>query len=301
MPLMGPWPTLQSAARDRVPGVALRRSTYCRSVLETLRQRRYLGLFAIVLVIAIICGLAGTWQIARFKEKHDANRELRANNRDQTVDVAQALGPVTAPVIAGDAAEFRHVRATGTYLAGDETLVRGQTVNSDVGYLVLTPLQTADGVLLVVRGFVPQTAQALDTPTVPSPPTGQVTVIARVRPTTTKNDRYGQLPKNQVDTINPVAQAARLRAPVWTSYAELLPNQSGGAGLTAIPSPDLSNPAGGAVEPQHMAYILQWYLFAGLALAVPFVLGAAERRREAEPDDDADRKPSLDDRLAGLG
>ncbi|MCW2540507.1 MAG: sortase [Frankiales bacterium] len=270
-------------------------------MLETLRQRRYLGLFAIVLVIAIICGLAGTWQIARFKEKHDANHELRANNRDQTVDVAQALGPVTAPVIAGEAAEFRHVRATGTYLAGDETLVRGQTVNSDVGYLVLTPLQTAEGVLLVVRGFVTQTAQALDTPTVPAAPAGQVTVIARVEPTTTKNDRFGQLPKNQVDTINPALQASRLHAPVWTSYAELLPNQPGGAGLTAIPSPDLSNPAGGAVEPQHLAYILQWYLFAGLALAVPFVLAGAERRRDAEPDEDPDRKPSLDDRLAGLG
>ena len=42
-----------------------------------------------------------------------------------------------------------------------------------------------------------------------------------------------------------------------------------------------SNPAGGAVEPQHFAYIIQWYLFAILALAAPLAMARAERR-EAE-------------------
>jgi hypothetical protein len=88
----------------------------------------------------------------------------------------------------------------------------------------------------------------------------------------------------------------------------------------AIPDPDMSNPAGGAEEPQHAAYVVQWYLFAGLALALPFVLAAAERRRADQesgesageqrapqaPDPSSRpqssrraRRAELDDRLAG--
>ena len=85
-----------------------------------------------------------------------------------------------------------------------------------------------------------------------------------------------------------------------------------------LPGPDLSNPAGGAEEPQHAAYVVQWYLFALLALCAPFVMAAAERRRDqagqpvpAAPATSAARgsrqpagrpprpRASLDDRLAG--
>jgi hypothetical protein len=59
---------------------------------------------------------------------------------------------------------------------------------------------------------------------------------------------------------------------------QLLPEQPGTKGVTPLPPPDLSNPAGGAVEPQHFAYIIQWYIFAILALAAPFAMVRADRR-----------------------
>jgi cytochrome oxidase assembly protein ShyY1 len=274
-------------------------------VLETLRQRRYLGLFGVSLVIAVICVLAGTWQISRFDWKHRTNHELRANDSDPANEVSAALGPATAPKATGAALQFRHVNATGHYLPDHQALVRGQTVNGNVGYLVLTPFQTGSGVLLVVRGFVPQTATATVTPTVAAAPTGTVTIIGRMQPADSKADKFGKLPGVQVESINAVDQASRLGRPVWNGYAELLDGQPGIANLTAIPAPDLSNPAGGADEPQHAAYIVQWYLFGGLALAMPFVLAATERRRASElrrdPVDPRKRtaKSSLDDRLAG--
>lgn len=251
-------------------------------MLATLRQRRFYGLIAVTLVVATVCVLAGTWQVARFREKHAANHALRSNNNDTVSDISAALGPASAPTATGSTDQFRHITATGTYLVRDETMVRGQTVGGDVGYLVLTPLQTRSGVLLIVRGFVAQTAIARDTPAVPSAPSGQVSVTARIEPAETRTDRYGALPQNQVESINPIDQSRRLGQPVWNAYAELLDGQPGTSGLTVIPDPDLSNPAGGADEPQHAAYVVQWYLFAGLALALPFVLAAAERRREAE-------------------
>jgi cytochrome oxidase assembly protein ShyY1 len=263
-------------------------------VLATLRQPRYLGLFGLSLVIAILCVLAGSWQVIRFDEKHAANHELRTNNKGAVVDIAAALGPAAAPTANGKDLQFRHVTATGSYRADRQTLVRGQTIDGDIGYQVLTPLRTTSGVLLVVRGFVPQTGVATSTPTVRSPPAGQVSITARLEPADTKADRFGELPTNQVESINATAQSRRLGAPVWPAYVELIDGQPGTESLKVIPNPDLSNPAGGAVEPQHAAYVVQWFLFAALALAAPFILATAERRR-----DDVDGRPSLDDRLAG--
>jgi hypothetical protein len=58
----------------------------------------------------------------------------------------------------------------------------------------------------------------------------------------------------------------------------LTSGQPGTSGVTVLPDPDLSNPAGGAYEWQHFAYIIQWYLFALLALAAPFAISRTEVR-----------------------
>lgn len=294
-------------------------------VLSTLRQPRYLGLFGLMLVLAAICVMAGTWQVERFNDKHATNQRLRAETRDRPLDVTALLGKADAPVSDGAAQRFRQVTATGTYLSGHETLLRKQSVGGDVGVIVLTPLKTADGVLLVARGFVRQTGAATTTPPIPPSPSATVTVTARLEPAGNRPDQYGRLPGEQVDTVNPVEQARRIGAPVWNGYAELLAAQPGAAGLTVLPGPDLSNPAGGAEEPQHAAYVVQWYLFALLALCAPFVMAAAERRRDrsteplpaapgissgpekiqqtAQPSSGRAtakaKKASLDDRLAG--
>lgn len=292
-------------------------------MLSTLRQPRYLGLFGLMVVLAAICGLAGTWQVARFHQKHDANQKLRVDNRDHPVDIAAVLGSAAAPTSTGKDQKFRQVTATGTYLSAHETLLRDQTVGSDVGYVVLTPLRTSAGVLIIARGFIKQTGAAATSPPVPASPSGTVTVTARLQPAESKSDRFGVLPARQVETVNPGAQASRIGAPVWNGYAELLAGQPGTAGLTALPDPDMSNPAGGAEEPQHAAYVVQWYLFGLLALCAPFVMAAAERRRDQadaasesptpQPDQSEvpaeppvsrraaakSKKASLDDRLAG--
>ena len=284
-------------------------------MLSTLRQPRYLGLIALTVVLAALCGLAGTWQVARFHWKHDTNQKLRLDDRDRPAEITAVLGPATAQTSTGSAQKFRHVTATGTYLSADETLLRNQTVDGDVGYVVLTPLKTSAGVLLVARGFVAQTGAAATSPPIAASPSGTVTVTARLQPAGSKRDRFSRLPGHQVETVNVAEQATRIGAPVWNGYAELLAGQPGTAGLTALPDPDLSNPAGGADEPQHAAYVVQWYLFGVLALCAPFVMAAAERRRdqaeatEATADQDSSdpatstpaksKKASLDDRLAG--
>jgi cytochrome oxidase assembly protein ShyY1 len=257
------------------------------TVLEQLRKPRYLALSAVMLLVATLCIAAGTWQIFRFIQKRDENALLRHNAHAPVAPAADVLVTTTANDAEHQASQtrFRRVHAEGTYDVGRQLLVRERTVDGVVGFLVLTPLRTTSGtVLLVVRGFVAADGN-LPTP-VADPPSGQVTVVARAEEPELRNDHFGKTAAGQISAINTVSAASRLGAPVYQAFAELLNHQPGGAKLTPIPDPDLSNPAGGAVEPQHLAYILQWYLFALLALAAPIVMARAESRLpELEPED----------------
>jgi cytochrome oxidase assembly protein ShyY1 len=247
-------------------------------VLTTLRQPRYAALSVLMLIVAAACVGAGTWQIARFQEKVHENDALRANAHLAGMPVARVLPLVGAgPAPSDKHVEFRAVTATGRYDQANQTLVRSRTIGDATGFLVLTPLRTSGGTLLVVRGFVAQPASG-GVPTVAAAPPGPVTVVARTHAPETRSDAAAQLTDHQVESINPRQQAPRLGGDVFDGYAELEPSQPGGAGLQALPKPDLSNPAGGALEPQHFAYVIQWYLFAVLALAAPLAMARAETR-----------------------
>jgi cytochrome oxidase assembly protein ShyY1 len=263
-------------------------------VLHALRQPRYAALAALMVLVATICVVAGTWQVARFREKHAANNALR-HNAHQSPAPVQAVLPLVPARASTDAVQFRRVTVTGSYDAAGQVLVRRQQVNDINGYDVLTPLRTPTATLLVVRGFIAQPTTG--SPTAGPPPAGAVSVTARVEPPDRSDDKAAQL-VGQVETINPVQQAAKLDRPVYDGYAELLAGQPGTAGLVAIPDPDLSNPAGGAVEPQHIAYIIQWYLFAALALAAPLAMVRAESRRPARGDIDASESSTSEDTRA---
>ncbi len=272
---------------------AIIKLAYARAVLEQLRKPRYLALGAVMVLVAAVCIGAGTWQVFRFKEKHDANHLLRHNARAHIAPLPGVLVTTTTPGAKQRAedARFRRVSVTGTYDVSHQTLVRERTVDGTVGFLVLTPLRASGApVLLVVRGFVAADGNA---PTaVAAPPAGSVTVTARVEAPELRNDHFGAAAPGQVNAINPISAARRLGEPVYEGYAELLDKQPGGSGLTPIPDPDLSNPAGGAVEPQHVAYILQWYLFALLALAAPLVMARSESR---DPDATARAVDAIDE------
>ncbi|HLY34774.1 MAG TPA: SURF1 family protein [Jatrophihabitantaceae bacterium] len=254
-------------------------------MLKTLRQPRYAALTVFMVFIAGVCIGLGTWQIVRLGQKMGWNDELRNNAHEAPRAVADVLPIVGKAATPGThAIQFKRVTATGTFDVSHQYVVRLADVNSQIGFYVLTPLDTREGTLLVVRGFLPD---AVAPASIPAPPAGSVSVIARVEPGQSRNDDAGRLTAEQVESINPVQQAARLGRPVYNAYAELLSGQPGVGSLTPIPDPDLSNPAGGAVEPQHVAYIIQWFLFAALALAAPVAMARAETRHRDERDFDA--------------
>jgi surfeit locus 1 family protein len=98
------------------------------------------------LTLALILGFValGVWQVQRLGWKNDLIARVEAK---------LAAAPVAPPrtVTAGD--EYTRVVLTGRYLPGRDTYVQAVT-DLGGGYWVLTPMDTAQGRVLVNRGFV---------------------------------------------------------------------------------------------------------------------------------------------------
>lgn len=267
-------------------------------VRHALTDPRYRTLIALMLLVAVICTAAGTWQVYRLFFKIDVNHELRANDRAPVAPIASVLPHVGDRDPGHHATNLRRATATGQYDAARQFLVRGQQVEDAIGYLVLTPFTTSDATLLVVRGFIESESGGKAAPPVPAPPSGTLTITVRVMVGSTQSDHPSDLPADQVRNINPSEQARRLGVPLYNGYGTALSGQPGTAGLTQIPNPSLSNPAGGAVEPQHLAYVIQWFLFAALALSAPVVMARNDLKDGYRPTGRASQLDEFDDAVS---
>jgi hypothetical protein len=167
---------------------------------------------------------------------------------------------------------------TGSYLRAHEQYVANQTQRGRQGFYVLTPLRVGAATLLVVRGFVAATADETRPATVAAPAEGAVSVTGWLDTPQRRSDELGRLGHGEIMSINPGEQAARLHAPVFQAYLTLNARQPGTAGLATVPLPGLGNPSGGAAEWQLLSYVVQWYAFAVLALALPFLVSRVEVR-----------------------
>lgn len=117
-------------------------------------KRRFL--LALCLVGTLLFSALGIWQVERRSWKLDLIERVNAR-----IDAAPVpLPPDRAWASMGpEDIEYRRVRVRGTFLHNRETLVDALTARG-AGRWVLTPLQTADGIVLVNRGFVPPERRA---------------------------------------------------------------------------------------------------------------------------------------------
>lgn len=255
---------------------------------EVLRKPGYAALCVIMVGVAIGCIFAGIWQIHRYDWKHGSNDTLRANNAKTIQPVGDVLS-TSRP--ASKDLQFRRVTATGVFEPSHQLLVRNREVNNNPAFLVLTPLRTTGGTLLVVRGWVGVTHSYATPPAIPAPPRGPVTVTARVYPPEPANGRTA--PAGQVDRLDVSAIAAKIGQPSYGGYAEMI-SSSPGSRLALLPAPDMGNPAGGAYELQHLAYVGQWFIFSLIALAAPLLLARIDYLRQ---NPDAHRRSRVPDGL----
>ncbi len=245
-------------------------------VLEVLRQRSWIGLTVLVVVLCITFAELGLWQLRRHDQRQARNQIEIHNLEAPAVPVIDLL-PTGTPLPSVD--EWRTVTATGTYDRHHEVLLRNQTYEGDLGFAVVTPLVPVTGpAVLVLRGWVPSGAEATAVPDVLAAPAGVVTVSARVRPTPTGGTDATGLPADQVRRLDVPEIASELPYDVLDGgYVQLLPGAAGSdegpAGPRSLLLPELS--AG-----PHLPYAIQWFLFGVIAIIGWGVLLRAAVREE---------------------
>lgn len=233
-----------------------------------------------VLLIPVMIQL-GFWQLHRHQDRV-ARNDLVARNLTAAPVPVDRLAREGRAVPREDT--WRTVTATGAYEPEREVVVRQRLGADDKqGYFVVTPLRLTDGsAVLVNRGWVPAGADLTSFPEVPPPPTGEVTVTGRLRPDETTGsgirDKEG-LPDRQVMLINSADQAADgLPGPVLGGFVELVGTSPRPAGKQPEPVSEPDHSSIGV----HIAYAIQWWLFAAAVPLGWWTLVRRERRdREA--------------------
>ncbi len=170
--------------------------------------------------------------------------------------------------------KWQPVKLTGTYDVGNQLIVRNRPFNGQPGYEVLTPLRLEDGTAVVIdRGWLPIGDKVGGRPdTVPAPPEGTVTVIARLRPA--EPDVSRGAPTGQIASINLAGYAGRVDYPLRQGAYALLVSETP---RPAAPAP-LAFPKPSLDEGPHLSYGMQWFAF-GALLFVGFGYAARQERR----------------------
>lgn len=246
-----------------------------------LLSRHWLGMLALALAVAAACVLLGRWQLHRLEHKRAVNHLVSSNTAAAPVAASALLRVDHGP---GPGRLWRRVVATGHYDTGHTLLVRNRPLEGAFGYYVLVPFVTDQGpALLVNRGWVEYGENASTPPKVPAAPSGTVTVTALVRATEPRSTT-GTPPPGQVTRIDVSEIRKALPYPVYGGFGQLARERPAPRHAPAkLPLPELS-------EGPHLAYMVQWWLFAVTALGAYVVFA---RREAADRDAAAGEQPKV--------
>ncbi|GAA3948626.1 SURF1 family protein [Microbacterium soli] len=242
----------------------------------TQRLLRWSAYLLVAILFAITCAFLSNWQFDR--------NEQRATQIDLVQHNYDAAPVALSDVLDSDgllrpAFEWHPVRLEGRYLADQQILVRNRPHGGTSAFEVLVPFQDTDGrVLLVDRGWVPPAEDSSPVP-VAAAPSGDVTVVVRMRPGEPLPASGRSAPAGQVPTIHLPTIADEVNPGLIT----------GGYGWLVSETPAAQHPLGGFDAPAqdpgpHLSYAIQWILFAVMGFAF---IGYAIRTEIVKAQEDA--------------
>jgi cytochrome oxidase assembly protein ShyY1 len=220
-------------------------------VYRFLASPRWLAIHAGTAVAITAFVLLGLWQLGQF-QRPAVSTSVDPGAAVQLTQVSIAGGPGEA------AAAGRLVTVSGTYDGRRQVLVADRRLRGRAGYVVLTPLRTADGSAVIVdRGWVPAAGVAAT-----AVPAGRVTVTGRLARSETDADTgvppLADPPPGRAYRVNSEELGSVLPYPVHGGYLSLLDQQP--------PSPAAPEVAaageGGGGRWYNAGYTMQWFLFA---------------------------------------
>ncbi len=237
-----------------------------------------------LLGIVVLCGL-GVWQIERKAWKEGLIAAIA-----QRVNAAPSDFPssVAWPALTPGEDEYRHVRLKGRFRNDKEAHLQANLVSRGpddgaLGYDILTPLEIADGSLVIVnRGFVP-----LDRKDAATRPQGQIDGETQVTGLIRFPQPHGWFipaddPQRNVWFSRdpaPIAKAYGLQrlAPVIVD-ADTVEGDSGGSANGAAPRGGQTRIA---LANDHLQYALTWFGLAIVLAGVFAAYAASAARRKA--------------------
>jgi surfeit locus 1 family protein len=217
-------------------------------------------MMALLLLTAAGFARLGVWQLSRLHERRAANLRIA---------VARAAPPATLPPVPADMAGLveRRIVARGRYDHAHEIVIRGDVLQGVPGVRIVTPLLLADSgpAVLVARGFLPapdavtvdlrgseepgdQTVRGIGLPV----PAGLGEPIEHGRQATWRRLDLAALRRRLPYAVLPVyiKQSPDSMLPRFPRREELPPLDNG----------------------PHLGYAVQWFLFAGMAVAFAFLV-----------------------------
>lgn len=229
-----------------------------------LLSRRWLGFAVFVVVLAIAFYYLGQWQFHRAEDRSDRNDRVRA---------ALAADPIAlSDLEPGESAEWTRVQVSGSFDPQHVVTVRYMSRDGAPGVDVVAPFVTDAGeAILVNLGWLSTDNSGAKPDSIPQAPAGDLTIEGWWRLDSNASEKATVPVDDQVRAID---------SRVWDTPYTLQPGwlhlQSPDVnGLIAEPVPDLG---GGP----HLAYGLQWWFFAILAVFGFFWFARAEKKIENE-------------------
>ncbi|MEV7692082.1 SURF1 family protein [Microbacterium sp. NPDC089189] len=242
---------------------------------------RWTSYVLVGILFAVACFFLSQWQFARNAER-SAQLELVERNYDAApLPLDAALPDDTA--FDGEL-EWHPVEIRGTYDVDDQVVVRNRPHGGTAAFEVLTPLRTDDGRTFIVdRGWVPPAETGEGTAAVPAPPTGEVTVVVRLRAPEALPTSGRSAPAGQVPTIHLPLVAETTGAGTITGAYGILVSETPAPDTTPYPLGSPSEDPG-----PHLSYAVQWILFAIMGFIFIGYIIRTERRLRREDEGDGE-------------
>ncbi len=246
----------------------------------------WLALFVVVAAFAYLCfTVLAPWQLGKNTTTSRENAQIAHSVTADPVPVTTLLPQQDS---SAPDAQWRQVTATGKYQPDAQVLARLRVVDGEPAFEVLVPFAVDGGpTVLVDRGYV-RPEQGSRVPAIAPPPTGPVTITARLRdpePLAQGKEPFRQDGTQQVYSINIEQIATLTGVPLAGSYLQLIEDQPGGLGVIGLPHLDAG---------PFLSYGIQWIAFGIIApIGVGYFVYSEirQRRREKAAQDAADAAP----------
>ncbi|MDX2375281.1 SURF1 family protein [Microbacterium sp. LRZ72] len=233
---------------------------------------------ALAVLFAVACAFLAHWQFERNEERAAQLALVETNYDAEPIAWEQAL----AQGRFDPAQEWLPVVMTGRYLEADQLVVRNRPHGGTSAFEVLTPLLTDEGGIVIVdRGWVRPADEGTGPAAIPAPPSGEVTVVARLRPSEPLPTSGRSAPEGQVPTIHlPVVATQTGDETITSAYGILVSEDPAPADAPQPLEAPTADPG------PHLSYAIQWILFAVMGFIFIFYVIRTETRHRHEDDED---------------